>query len=328
MKKGARVWLAIAAKLSVTVALLAWLLGSVDWGRMLELMAVMQWPLVALAVLLLFSVFLPVARRWQLITSALGGRLSFIHALRMIFFLAIINQAAPSNVGGDAYRVIATVQSGLEWKRATLAAIVDRLLALLALCFVVMFGILALFNLVGLEQFRLFAGFGMIVILSGVLAAWVLFRSVVGKWLAVRFELYGKTLSVVDELFGRPWEMLYLLMLSAVGHCAAIGAMYITATNVGLDVPVLPMLGVCAVGLLVARLPISHGGWGVREGVFVLALTPLGVAQELSLTASITYGLTELAAAVIGGAVGIVLMGLEASGERHAAPGKRDSSRA
>ena len=326
MKSGARIWLVIAAKMSVTLALLAWLLASVDWARMLEQISRLQWPMLALAVLLLFANFVPVARRWQLITSALGGKLSFLDAQRMIYFLAIINQATPSNLGGDAYRIIATARAGLEWKRATLAAVVDRLLALVALSIIATLGILALFNLDGLEHIRLFVIVGTITMLVCALATWLFFRSVLSKWLSERFELAGKILSVVDELLSSPWETLYLLALSAAVHCVAIVAMYIAATNVGLDVPVLTLLGVCAVALLAARLPISHGGWGVREGVFVLLLTPLGVAQEASLTASITYGLTELAATLLAGVVGTVLIGVTTRGERNTARGTRDSS--
>ena len=53
----------IGAKLSVTFALLAWLLGSVDWARMQALISGMHWTPLVLAVVLLFATFVPVAQR-------------------------------------------------------------------------------------------------------------------------------------------------------------------------------------------------------------------------------------------------------------------------
>ena len=82
--------------------------------------------------------------------------------------------------------------------------------------------------------------------------------------------------------------------------------MSIVAINVGVDVPLFPMLGVCALGLLISRLPVSLGGWGVREGTLVLGFAPFGISREVALAASITYGLTELAAAIIGGIIWVV----------------------
>ena len=303
----------IGAKLSITLALLVWLLGSVDWTRMLELISKMHWAPLLLAVLLLFATYIPVARRWHLITAALGGKLSFLDAQRMIFLLVVINQAVPSNIGGDAYRIFATTRKGLDWKRATLAAVIDRLLALVALCVVASLGMLALVNFDGLEDFRLFAAVGTLAIAGGAVGGWLLFRSQLVKRLAGRSELLRKLLTVVGDLLNRPVETLYLFALSAVVHCITVMAMALVAANVGLNVTLLPLLGVCAVGLLVARLPLSHGGWGVREGIFVLVLTPFGVAPEAALAASITYGLTELTAGVLGGVVGLGLVAVSDS---------------
>ncbi len=67
-----------------------------------------------------------------------------------------------------------------------------------------------------------------------------------------------------------------------------------------------PMLGVCALGLLISRLAVSLGGWGVREGSLVFGFAPFGISREAALAASITYGLTELAAALIGGIIWVV----------------------
>ena len=296
-------WVAVLAKLSVTLILLAWLLGGVAWDELLQLIAGISPTPLVVAVLLLSSLVVPVARRWHLIVSALGGTITFFASLRMVLMTVLINQCVPSNLGGDAYRVVATTQSGMPWTRATLAAIIDRLIALVALALTALLGILSLLDLSGLENQRLLAFAGTVAIVGGVVTAWLFFRSKLAARLSDNIEIVRRLIAAMGTLLSNPAEALYLLALSVFVQCITIGVMGLVAANTGVNVPLLPMLGVCALGLLIARLPVSYGGWGVREGTLVLGFAPFGVSREAALAASITYGLTELAAAVIGGIV-------------------------
>ena len=55
--------------------------------------------------------------------------------------------------------------------------------------------------------------------------------------------------------------------------------------------------------ILVASLPISIAGWGVRETAMVLAFSYAGLAESDGLIVSILYGAATLAVGVIGGIV-------------------------
>lgn len=306
MTNRARAWLAVVAKLSVTFGLLAWLLDSVDWNELFQLIAGIRTSPLILAIVLLVALTIPVARRWQLVVSALGGNIGYLSSLRMILMTVLVNQCVPSNLGGDAYRIMATSQSGMPWKRATLGAITDRLIALVALALVILFGVLALLDHTELENQRLIAIIGTSSILGGSLIAWMFFRSRLAAKLADGIEILQRLIAALGELLHKPAQALYLVALSIIVHCVTIAVMSMVAINVGLDVPLLPMLGVSALGLLISRLPVSLGGWGVREGTLVLGFAPFGISREAALAASITYGLTELAAALIGGIIWVV----------------------
>lgn len=302
-----RVWLAVAAKFAVTFGLLAWLLHSIEWSELLQRIAGIPTPPLILAIALLIFLVIPVARRWHLIVGALGGRITYFNALRMVLMTVLINQSVPSNLGGDAYRVVATVKSGMPWTRATLAAIVDRLMALLALALVALSGVLVLLDQTGLENHRLLAVAGTCSIVGAALAAWLFFRSRAAAKLADGFEILQRLISALSALLNEPANTAYLVAISIIVQCVTIAVMCLVAISAGLDVPLLPMAGICAVGLLIARLPVSFGGWGVREGTLVLGFAAFGISREAALAASIAYGLTELAAAVIGGIFWLVL---------------------
>jgi len=52
--------------------------------------------------------------------------------------------------------------------------------------------------------------------------------------------------------------------------------------------------------LLISMLPISIGGWGVREGAMVLALRGFGIPTEEALLPSILFGLCAVTATLPG----------------------------
>lgn len=303
MKSRVRVWLAVAAKLTVTVGLLAWLLSRIDWRSTSGLISDLSLPPLLLCVVLLLLLTLPVARRWELVVSAMGTTIGFMHSLRMLLMTVLVNQCIPSNLGGDAYRVVATTQAGMQWTRATLAAIVDRLIALVALAIVALAGVLAVLDQAELANERIIVVIGTLLIVLGTLALWLFFRSQLADKLSNGFELLRRLIAALSELLNHPVKSLYLLGLSLFVQIVTIGVMGYVARQLGIETPILPLLGICALGLLIARLPISYGGWGVREGTLVLGLVPFGVSPEAALAASITYGLTELCAAAIGGII-------------------------
>ena len=55
--------------------------------------------------------------------------------------------------------------------------------------------------------------------------------------------------------------------------------------------------------MLIATIPISIAGWGLRESAMVLAFSFAGLAESDGLIVSILFGSVNLAAGVIGGIV-------------------------
>lgn len=51
----------------------------------------------------------------------------------------------------------------------------------------------------------------------------------------------------------------------------------------------------------IAMLPISIAGWGVREGVAIVAFATLGVPAQIAFGSSVTFALVLLALGLLGG---------------------------
>ena len=58
---------------------------------------------------------------------------------------------------------------------------------------------------------------------------------------------------------------------------------------------------------LVSSMPISFGGWGVREGAFIYGLGLLHVDMETAFSISVQVGMVSFIATIIGGAPSILM---------------------
>jgi hypothetical protein len=58
---------------------------------------------------------------------------------------------------------------------------------------------------------------------------------------------------------------------------------------------------------LAAALPISIGGWGLREASFVSLLGVLGVDREAALLLSVEFGLLSMLVSLPGGLIWLTL---------------------
>jgi hypothetical protein len=65
-----------------------------------------------------------------------------------------------------------------------------------------------------------------------------------------------------------------------------------------MSLPILDFVMVMFASTLVAAIPISFAGWGLREGSFVMLLGAYGVAPQTAFAVSVLAGLCQLAASI------------------------------
>ena len=90
----------------------------------------------------------------------------------------------------------------------------------------------------------------------------------------------------------------------SVAILAQIGlslATYIIARSLAIDIGPLDCLMLMQPVALITALPISIGGWGVREVTMVMLLGLIGVSSEAALALSVQIGLINLIVSLPGG---------------------------
>lgn len=96
--------------------------------------------------------------------------------------------------------------------------------------------------------------------------------------------------------------------ITVLGYSLAIQVLnvvvlYVVSRGLNMEISFVSALVLIPPVLLIAMLPISVAGWGVREGAMVVALALVGVHSAQSLALSICFGLLLIALSLPGGIV-------------------------
>jgi uncharacterized membrane protein YbhN (UPF0104 family) len=92
---------------------------------------------------------------------------------------------------------------------------------------------------------------------------------------------------------------------SIVIHLLTIGAAWCCAKAVAAPVGFAHVLFLIPPVLLIATVPISIAGWGVRESSMIAAFAYAGLAESDGLTLSILFGAVSFIIGIVGGIVWI-----------------------
>jgi hypothetical protein len=144
----------------------------------------------------------------------------------------------------------------------------------------------------------------------GCLGAGAVFVSLAWNWVPF-LDRWGPTrhltgvAGVALSILRRPRALLAILAPSIVIHLLTAFAAWCAARSVAADLTLLNALLLMLPVVLVAVVPISIAGWGVREGAMVAAFGYAGLVASDGLIVSLLYGAGYLVLGIAGGIVWI-----------------------
>jgi uncharacterized protein (TIRG00374 family) len=290
VKKG----LLLALKLAVSAALLAYLLSTTDLGALANRVRTGDMLLLACAVVLYMAMLGLSTWRWRLLLHAQGFPASLRYLSSSYLVASFFNNFLPSNIGGDIVRV--RDSSRLTGSTTTSLAVVaiDRIVGLGAL-----YSLAVAAYVFGGSDVRHLAGSRAILLGLGVVfggLAYLFFKpGTSGRfmtasglasfdWIRQQFETVQAAVHVYRERVGVVW-----IAFGASVALQAIVVWYYYAIAHALRIP-LPldacflMVPLCT---LVQMIPVSFNGWGIRESVFTLYFTQVGLSRDSGLAFSL-----------------------------------------
>ena len=284
----------------VLVAVLAW---RIDWSQAGAAVARANWSLWAAGLGLYLAAQGVSSVRWRMLARVQGFSGSRSRYLAYYFIGMFFNLILPTSIGGDMLRTwyLATREGAAVTRErrqaaAFLSVTGDRLNGLLALIGVACVAALCCPTPLPAWIDWTVAGLAVAALLGLAVLPWV------GPLLASRPRLRG--LAPSASLFiSDPQTLLLATVLSFVVQGANVLLAWLMGEALGLPVPPAYYGILAPLVALLALLPISLNGMGLREAGTVVLLAPFGVGAGEAVTLAVLTFAVYTAASLCGGAV-------------------------
>ena len=294
----ARARLFTLARLLISLLLLWILIRGFDFARLQETLRQANPFLIGAAAVVLVASPATSLPRWAAILRQLGHPIARAALARALYVGAFFSQVLPSTVGGDVWRVWACSRAGVPLGMATYSVLLERLAGVLAILLFVAAGLPSLLSHTGATLGTLVPWLAVVIAVVAGIAALVLIaeRNWATGLLAPLVGL-GKAFAVIGR---SPGTLGLMLVTGIAGQLVAVLAMYLIARGVGAPLSFADCAVTLAPALLIAMVPVSLGGWGVREGAFAVILNYYDIPREQAVTLSVLFGLALAASSLVG----------------------------
>lgn len=220
----------------------------------------------------------------------LGSPLDLPTSLVGTFEGMFFNLFLPTSVGGDAARAYRAFDRGASPVAAIESALIDRAIGLWG----VGLSLLAVGPLASLAS--LVDNYGTMVALSAIIVGGGVAVAVFGSALVIptRFRSWMRAIADLVHNYGRVIvsKRFLLIMLPAllVNIALTSAAMWLLISSLNFELSFADAVVVLQASTLAALLPVSFGGWGVREGVMVFLLLAVGIDTTGAAAVSVLFG--------------------------------------
>jgi glycosyltransferase 2 family protein len=298
-------------KAAITVSLIVVIFTKIDFAALAHHLDGSGVAYLVLGTLLLAANVLIVAARWWLLLRRLDVEaLSLGYAMVGTYASVFVGQATPGAIGADAVRGWLCYGRGVALRLILMSLVTDRLLALLGLAAVA--GAVWYWQFGALEQSagRYIAILAAIAVMAAAAALWLLpalTAALAGRW----------------KLLHRINEILAIFRITALSRAGAFGlassciVVVLTVNAVmlfarGFGIALMPSVAylIVPVAILLSSLPVSIGGWGVREASLSYGLVLFGIAADDAALLALALGIGLLLASLPGG-IAMLTMGAQ-----------------
>jgi glycosyltransferase 2 family protein len=286
----------LAARWLVTLLAFWVVFHSIDFGAVVGVIARARPLVLGLAGLVVAAQFVTLVLRWRIVIRIVGGKPASFGPLAFLLSQSLlIGQLLPSSVGGDAARTVMLAPSTGALAAAR-SVICDRVLGVASLALLVIPAVPVIVNEIGVFPSVLaltIAGLGTVA------AVWLIYSA---PSLPPTVPWVGRHFALIASDLRNSFRSARALGLALASNLLGVLSIYILGSAVGAGLRALDCLILVPPALLVSALPISLGGWGVREGVLVGAFSLVQADPAAAAATSVLFGLTT---PLVGGIVAV-----------------------
>lgn len=286
--------LKLFVKTAVSISFLALVLNQIDLRQTWHQFSHMSTGFIVYALVFYTCLQWLSCIRWQIVLASSGHSLPSYKLMSNYFGGMFLNNFLPGSVGGDVYRVYRVAKDIQDSEIALVSVFLERFTGLAALSAMAIVGLVPAFELVGRwDIICLF--FGCVIALTGGTLL------IANTYLLKLFAPFLQTLRL-GNIVSRMTKIQVLLHqfaqhrqaltfssgLSLLLQFAIVYYHYLVAQQLGISISFLELLVFVPIIVVVTMLPVSLGGIGLKEGLWVYLFTRVGQSAEEALLLSVT----------------------------------------
>jgi glycosyltransferase 2 family protein len=257
-------------------------------------------PALLLAAVLVLAQSVLAAVRWHLLMRYLGLSIALTRTLQIFWIGQFATALLPGGVAGDGVRMWVLTRDGTKASTSINSVILDRAVALTGLFLLVAASLPFADDRVAPAPVRYGVAAFLVIGIAVALGIGVLLR-LPARWQGYRAARAVAALSDDLRTVCRvPTHAVGLVVLSLIGIGCNILTLFVLLRSLGVALGLADCMVLAPLVILATTLPISLGGWGIREGSTVGLFSLIGVAPAISLTSSIVIGLLSTAVSIPG----------------------------
>ena len=299
-----------ALKIFVTVILLGSLSYHLDLGELLQAVISVKLRFLLLAGVTQFVLLLVAVLRWRILLRFFSMSQPYRRLLRITFVGSFFSLFLPSSIGGDFFRAYyVSKATGVSLPQSLVTTFLDRGAGLFALLLIGL--VAALYNPLQLGQVELFYAF--IAGLGGFsLANLALFHTRTHRILGRILDRLGMVefkdrlrliFNGLADLYGSSGAIARVIVLSLIIQGLSVVIVWLLAQGLGITASFGPYLVFVPLINLSIMIPLTINGFGLREYLYTIFFSELGVAPETAVVLGLLSAFILVLIALPGGII-------------------------
>jgi len=243
------------------------------------------------------------AWRWQRVLDVFDVRVPLRTLTKHYFAGQFVGNVLPSTIGGDVVRVSRGATTTGSGSVSFASVVLERLTGFIALPVLVFLGFLFRPSLLDSDHawIALAIAFGTLVLL-GVILVLAGHPKLAGRFAEREnwMRFIGAVHVGIDRLRHQPRDAFGVLAAAVVYQVSVVAAVYCAVQALGISIPNAAVVAFVAAVAMAQTVPVSVGGLGVREGMLVLLLHPLGVSTSSAVALGLFWYAMLLVVSLLG----------------------------
>lgn len=230
--------------------------------------------------------------RWYYLISKLN-KVKFTYLFKHSYIICFLNQVLPSSIGGEAYKIFINKNLTASFSKSISLVLFEKYIVLLSLLFLILISNY-FFNDTKLINISHYINFLILIMVVSILLLFLIFNF---NKVKIRNEfLHRINQLIVNSIhfLKKPQISIIIFIISLIGHVNLLVIFKLLALSLSIQINILDLSYIFFIIFLFSQLPLSIGGWGIRETTAVSGLAVIGVHAEVSFAISTLFGVVFL----------------------------------